>query len=547
MIKIQNELFLFFINKNKIMEFYSKENELDNHEYKWKLVDIDSIRLSMLIFQLFRRLTQGNGTAIYSIGVRDNGIIDPITDVEFKESLDNLHIMARNLKAEITEINIIKKDGLSYGDFSFTSNCQIGYQDIRVIVLGNVNSGKSTMMGVLISGKLDELGDARNHVATHVHEISSGKTSDMSYRLLGFSNDGTYLNHTQHRYRAGDIAKKSSKIVTLVDLPGHREYIRTALRGVVSIHSDLAMVIVDASGTLEDSHTTKCHLEALDAYNIPFFIVMTKVDVSTDESCLNVSKNLARMIRQINSSYKLLAIRKMEDLNNIKHPFIPVFQLSNRTGKGLEVLIHFFRTMLPRSRKSTFINLENSSIMPVINIYPTTLSGLVISGIIHCGNFQKNQQVYIGPDGLGNFEKCKIKQIQCNYQVIDRAMQEDHIAVSFSGLSKSFVMKKGMVVIDEYCPRIAKNEWKIKIRVTGQKFRISVGSCPFGYIGNRELNFRITKIFEDVETQEGINKFLILDEEYTLMVSTSRYVFAGPKTPIIFFEGSLVAKGHVIE
>ena len=59
--------------------------------------------------------------------------------------------------------------------------------DVRVAMLGNVDSGKSTLVGVLAKGVLDDgRGLARAHVLLHPHEHEKGQTSAVAQQLLGY-------------------------------------------------------------------------------------------------------------------------------------------------------------------------------------------------------------------------------------------------------------------------------------------------------------------------------------------------------------------------
>lgn len=58
-------------------------------------------------------------------------------------------------------------------------------------MLGNVDSGKSTLLGVLTQGELDNgRGRARLNLFRHLHEIQSGRTSSISFEILGFNSKG---------------------------------------------------------------------------------------------------------------------------------------------------------------------------------------------------------------------------------------------------------------------------------------------------------------------------------------------------------------------
>lgn len=63
--------------------------------------------------------------------------------------------------------------------------------DIRLAVLGNVDAGKSTLLGVLTHDELDNgRGRARLNLFRHLHEIQTGRTSSISHEILGFNSKG---------------------------------------------------------------------------------------------------------------------------------------------------------------------------------------------------------------------------------------------------------------------------------------------------------------------------------------------------------------------
>jgi GTPase len=52
--------------------------------------------------------------------------------------------------------------------------------DLKITLIGALGVGKSTLLGVLMSGKLDDgLGQSRTTVLTHKHEILDGRTSSV--------------------------------------------------------------------------------------------------------------------------------------------------------------------------------------------------------------------------------------------------------------------------------------------------------------------------------------------------------------------------------
>ena len=98
------------------------------------------------------------------------------------ESLGTLFYMARNINAELMLTQV--KIGLegSYSVVQVRRNEIDGIKiDVKVTMLGDEGAGKSTLIGVLISGKKDNgKGMARQYVFRHLHELKAGRTSAIS-------------------------------------------------------------------------------------------------------------------------------------------------------------------------------------------------------------------------------------------------------------------------------------------------------------------------------------------------------------------------------
>ena len=63
--------------------------------------------------------------------------------------------------------------------------------EIRIAVVGNVDAGKSTLLGVLTKNVLEDgRGRARLNLFKHKHEIESGRTSSVGMEVLGFQSNG---------------------------------------------------------------------------------------------------------------------------------------------------------------------------------------------------------------------------------------------------------------------------------------------------------------------------------------------------------------------
>lgn len=121
------------------------------------------------------------------------------------------------------------------------------FLDVRVAVVGPVDAGKSTLLGVLTQGELDNgRGRARLNLFRHLHEIQSGRTSSIGHEILGFDSKGEVVDYSTC-VSAEEICERASKLLTFIDLAGHKKYMKTTIFGLTAHCPDFAMLVVGAN------------------------------------------------------------------------------------------------------------------------------------------------------------------------------------------------------------------------------------------------------------------------------------------------------------
>lgn len=228
------------------------EEEQGNVEYKLKLLNPSSSRFEHLVTQMKWRLREGRGEAIYEIGVSDNGLLLGLSENDLTSSLNTLNRMAERLGATV---NILQRKEVSTEpEKRFVVETRVRkvpddqlFLDLRLAVLGNMDAGKSTLLGVLTQGELDNgRGKARLNLFRHLHEIQSGRTSSISHGILGFNSDGKMVNYAVCG-SAEEICASSSKLITFIDLAGHEKYLKTTVFGLTAHCPNAAMLVISAS------------------------------------------------------------------------------------------------------------------------------------------------------------------------------------------------------------------------------------------------------------------------------------------------------------
>ena len=247
-------------------EILSKESDDGNVEYKWKLVGLSEDRFKHLVTQMSYRLSEGQGEAIYEIGINDDGYPLGLVEEEYRETLGNIEKMAIELQATVSVIceKQVSSEGKKNKKQAATitnpeeKRCvaevlvrrfgEEEYLNVNIAVCGNVDSGKSTLIGVLTHGQLDNgRGLARSNVFVHKHELTTGRTSSISHQIMGFDSKGDTVNYSNLQSPSWkDIIDKSSKVCTFIDLAGHEKYLKTTVFGMTT-GPDYALLCVGSN------------------------------------------------------------------------------------------------------------------------------------------------------------------------------------------------------------------------------------------------------------------------------------------------------------
>ncbi|CAK9304200.1 unnamed protein product [Gordionus sp. m RMFG-2023] len=367
------------MNNSKISKYkYSMrmppELEEGNIEYKLKLINPTNARLENLITQMKWRLREGNGEAIYELGVEDQGYFAGLSKKDLELSKITLKRMAQKLGATMQILR--EKEVISYNSINDLDQiddqkfiCEVlvrkisedhTFTDLRVAVLGNHFSGKTTLLGVLTRGELDDgMGKARLGLFRHAHEIETGRTSCISIDILGFDNSGNLINYVGPR-TVEEIYETSTKLITFLDLAGFHKYQKTTIFGLTNYSPDYVMLLIDSTKGLVG--TSKEHLGLALALNLPIFILITKIDIkeqaNSDEynnlkNLTGSTNNLVAVLQALKSVNKLPFMVKdfnharMAAKNMSQGNVVPVLEISCITGCNLALLKIFLQLLPP--------------------------------------------------------------------------------------------------------------------------------------------------------------------------------------------------------
>ena len=163
------------------------EIEEGNIEYKRSL-HIDNNRILENISQMKWRIKEGDGEAIYYLGIEDNGTFYNWTEKEKTQTLNAIKLIISKANLKLIKIEKINYDKNYYFKVIIREREKL-FPEKRILLLGPTAIGKSTFLANLILSRLDEKNkEARMYLFTHKHEMVQKKTSSYNYVYLNYNN-----------------------------------------------------------------------------------------------------------------------------------------------------------------------------------------------------------------------------------------------------------------------------------------------------------------------------------------------------------------------
>lgn len=515
----------------------------------------------------------------------------------------SIKITSQILESSETRFTI-KSIGIdNYWGFQITDNGRFLLSDFSVVHNSSIVGVLSSNIPILDDGN----GSARKLVARHLHEIESGRTSDISTRAYDIPN--------------------SPEAITLIDLCGHETYFKTTTFGVSGYFPDYGFLIVSANrGILP---MTKQHMRLFMSLSVPFLIIITHADLAEKDVYKQTIDGIAKTCVMLgNKVVSTLFVNNLEDqelckgdllnheivpvskeeyekkmtsvvnvvnaLSNTidgKQMIFPVITMSNKTGFYLDVIKIIMSKLKPRNfwhqiENTNILNdkvvkqfkfaLEKqqtglSNILPpppelfrpsdylfyIDSSYNVKGIGLVVTGINRGSAIipGPNSYAYIGPFGK-EFKKIRIKSNHNNMRQFVPVLENHHRGcVNFALVDKSEIkkeqIKKGMVLISSL--DMSKNVcYRFRAVITmfthGDKsITITQGYSPVIHLNTIRQTARMIL---DPRENNGNNVITFEGKNSTVIIATFKFKqhpeFIEPYNRFLLRSGSIQGIGLVI-
>lgn len=380
-------------------------------------------------------------------------------------------------------------------------------EHISIVVTGHVDAGKSTTTGHLIF----KLGGISQRDLAKLQE----KADNLGKSSFAFA---FYMDNQKEEQERGVTINCATKEFytdsyhyTIVDAPGHRDYVKNMISGAGQADAALVLVPAEKGGfeaaiakgnraTGEVEGQTRQHVRLLALLGVEQIIVgINKMDTCDwSETRYNEIKD---------EFFKML---KDSGLKPMKIPFIPYSgfhgeNLIEKTDKmpwykgwtanlskdnkitGFTILDALEKLIKPPKR-----NTDGAVRIPISGICNIPGVGPVITGRVEQGVIKPDDQIEIVPRNLSGL---KMFKIQMHHKDYPEAIPGDNVGMQIKGFDKMNMPKAGDVI---YKP----SEGKLKpvkcftamINVQDHPGKLKNGFCPIVHVRTAKVSCKMTSI-----------------------------------------------------
>lgn len=451
---------------------------------KGHLISPNNEEYDIIVDMIKERLDEGQGETIYEVGTGE-GDAPGLSQEDMQASIATLKSIADSLALEMAQLRERKEGEGLVTEFLLRRSLDFDdFMEVRVAVVGNVDAGKSTLLGVLTHGDLDNgRGMARQRLFRHKHEMESGRTSSVGNDILGFDASGNVVNKPDHGNLDWiKICEKSSKVITFIDLAGHEKYLKTTVFGMTGHAPDFAMLMIGANAGVIGM--TKEHLGLALALNVPVFVVVTKIDMCPPNVLQETLKMLQRILKSPGCRKIPVIVQNTDDVvcsatNFTSERMCPIFQVSNVTGENLDLLKMFLNLLSTRLKSETTAPAE----FQIDDTFSVPGVGTVVSGTLLQGTIKLNDTLLLGPDALGHFQPITVKSIHRKRMPVREVKGGQTASFSLKKVKRSSI-RKGMVMVSPKLEPKACWEFEGEILVLHHPTTISVRYQAMVHVGS---------------------------------------------------------------
>jgi elongation factor 1-alpha len=365
---------------------------------------------------------------------------------------------------------------------------------LNLIICGHVDHGKSTSMGHF----LFDLGVVDQRMIEEFAKESEKTGAGDSFKYAWVLDQ---LKDERERGVTIDLAFQRFEtpkfFYTLIDAPGHRDFIKNMITG--ASEADAAVLVVSAKKGEEDvalgpGGQAREHAFLLRTLGVTQLVVSIN---KMDDQTVKYSEQRYNEAKQ-----DVENLLKTVGYNITKINIIPV---SGWTGENLVKK----STNMPWYKGPTLMEaldqfteppkpIEKPLRLPVQDVYTITGVGTVPVGRVETGKIKVGDSVMIMPEGL----TAEVKSIETHHTAMQEAMAGDNIGFNLRGVAKTDFRRGSVLGPTNNPPTIAK-EFLAQIIVVFHPTAIAAGYTPVLHAHTAQVAATISELVAKIDPRTG--------------------------------------------
>lgn len=365
---------------------------------------------------------------------------------------------------------------------------------ISLVVIGHVDAGKSTTIGHLIykCGGIDEK-------QIEKFEKEAAELGKGSFKYAWVLDN---LKAERERGITIDIAlwkfKTSHYDFSIIDAPGHRDFIKNMITG--TSQADVALLLVDASqagyeaGFSKDGQTRE---HALLAYTLgvkQMIVACNKMDDKT----VNYDEERFYLIKE-----EICAYLKKVGYKPMSIPFVPIsgWEGDNMTEKSANMpwyngptLLEALNNVNPPKRP-----VDKPLRIPLQDVYKIGGIGTVAVGRVETGVVRPGIKARFAPSG----SEAEIKSLEMHHEQLPEAFSGDNVGMNVAKLAVKD-LRRGFVASDANDnPATAVTSFEAQVIIMNHPGKITNGYTPIIDCHTAHVACRFARIKEKTDRRSG--------------------------------------------
>jgi len=354
---------------------------------------------------------------------------------------------------------------------------------MNLVTMGHVDHGKSTLLGRL----LFEKGEVKEEEIKKFEALGDkGKT----FKFAWVFDD---LKEERDRGLTIDLAHRKFETdkyyFTLIDAPGHRDFVKNMITGASQADAGILVVAAD-DGIMPQ---TREHAALAFTLGVGQLVVaINKMDL------VEYKKEVYEKLKsEILEMLRVVGFRTAD-----KFPFVPVaaFYGENVTKPSSKMSWYSGPTLL--QALDAFVippkPIDKPLRIPIQDVYSITGVGTVPVGRVETGVLKVGDTLVFEPSGKTG----EVKSIEMHHESIPKAEPGDNIGFNVRGIAKNEI-RRGEVAGLPSSPPTVVSEFVARIAVLQHPTAIAAGYTPVFHVHTAQVACQITEIINKLDPKTG--------------------------------------------